>query len=124
MKIRPFLLLSLLIAAAPAWGNWMKVDEDDDRAIYIDLAEVKKTENLRIVWKLQDLKKKGPLGEKSTRSRWEFDCAIQSGRPLENFLYSGAMASGKVLASKGAGDWRSVESRSVGEIIFRFVCAP
>jgi len=123
-KLRAAWILSLLVAATPAWANWMKVDEDDDRAIYIDLAGIVKNGNLRKVWKLQDLKKEGSLGEKSSRSYWEVDCAMQSARLLENSLYSGPMASGKILASKGAGDWHNIEPRSVGEIIFRFACAP
>src|SRR5271167_1100952 len=118
-KLRAAWILSLLVAATPAWASWMKVDEDDDRAIYIDLTEIGKNDNLRKAWKLQDLKKEGSQGEKSSRSYWEFDCAMQRARLLESSLYSGAMASGKILASKGAGDWHNVEPRSVGEIIFR-----
>jgi hypothetical protein len=124
--MRVILTFLLLAAAAPAWAGWVKavVTEDDD-VVYIDPATIARIGTLRRVWVVQDLKNKGPRGERSRKVLWEYDCAARKYRGLSIALYSGPMASEQVLESVDtASVWIEIAPDTVDATILGAVCAP
>ena len=73
--MRAVLTLSLVLAAAPAWAQWVKVDDAENAIHHIDSRTISKAGQMRKVWVTQYLREKGPDGEISRRAFLEYDCA-------------------------------------------------
>jgi hypothetical protein len=118
--------LLLLMVAASACAGWVRavVTEDDD-VVYIDPATIRRIGNLRRVWVVQDLEKKGPRGERSRKVFWEYDCVARKYRGLSIASYSGPMATEQVLESVDtASGWIEIAPGTADATILGAVCAP
>ena len=93
------LLVSLLVVAAPACADWVRVARTDAAVHYVDPSTVHKDGTLRTVWALQDMAHESPGGVMSIRALQEHDCAGQRFRYLEVSAHSAPMAGGWVLAA-------------------------
>ena len=93
--MRVVLTLTLMLAAAPAWAQWAKVDDAENAIHYIDSMTISKAGQLRKVWVTQYLKEKGPDGEISRRAFLEYDCAGMRFRILSVSKASGTLPQAK-----------------------------
>ena len=92
------LLVSLLVVAAPACADWVRVARTDAAVHYVDPSTVQKDGTLRTVWALQDMAHESPGGVMSIRALQEYDCADGRSRYLSLAAHSRPMAGGEVLA--------------------------
>ena len=118
------LLLALLSVSGSAWAEWVKINENDSRLIYIDPQTIRKDGNLRKVWQITDLKQRFTNGELSRRSRLEFDCKNERFRYLSFSIHSGPMAGGTILSQLVEDTkWADIPPRSSSETMLQVVCA-
>ncbi len=99
--MRVVLTLSLMLATAPAWGQWLKVDDAENAIHYIDPKTISKSGQMRKVWVTQYLKERGPDGEISRRALLEYDCAGLRFRILSVAKAPGATSQAKYGLSQG-----------------------
>ena len=149
--MRLFLTTLFMLAAAPAWAEWVKMAEDSHAVYYIERATVqqssapaatqkssaaaktrkttapaapRKTLAPQKVWEMQDLKQRGPDGELSMRMFSEFDCKEERSRVLSISKHPDVMAGGRtIFSSDTAGQWNRIPPNTPSEIILRRVCA-
>jgi hypothetical protein len=124
--MRVVLTLLLMLAAAPVWAQWMKVDEKDNAIHYIDRATISKNGEMRSVWVTQYLREKGPDGEMSRRAFLEYDCAGRRFRYLSIAKHSVPMLGGQTLSFQGTKPQGSGDTPvPIDETtVHRIVCAP
>lgn len=123
--MRVALALSLLLAAAPAWAEWVKVGETDAAVHYIDAATIRRDGNLRRVWTVQDMRDTDPAGVRSIRALEEYDCRTERFRYLSLTAHSAPMAGGEVVAAHILDDnWTARPPGSKPSAIEKIVCAP
>jgi hypothetical protein len=124
--MRAVLALLLLLAAAPAGAQWLKVDEADNAVHFIDSATISRTGQMRRVWVTQYWKQSYPEEVKSRRAFLEYDCAGARFRYLSVSEYSAPLAGGQYVLSQ-----RNVPEKP-GQVpaavpaatVQRMVCAP
>ena len=117
-------LMSLMLAAAPACAEWVKVGRTDAAVHYVDTATVLKDGNLRRVWALQDMVQWGDDGIRSIRSLQEYDCAQERFRYLTVEAHSEQMAGGGILATHRLRDaWSNRPPGTKASAIGNIVCA-
>jgi hypothetical protein len=104
--LRIVLTFLLLMVAAPACAEWVKVGKPGtssfsflsrDAAYYIDPATIDKDGNIRKVWQIHDMKEKGSQGERSVLESVEYDCAAKRMRTLKATGKSQRMARGEII---------------------------
>ena len=118
-----YVLMLLLIVAAPARAEWVKVDVSEDSSFYIDPATIRRDGEMVAVWQLQDLKQ-SRSGVMSLRVLSEDACKEKRFRVLAVSGYSGSMLSGDVISSPTpSGKWDHIPADTVGATILRLVCA-
>ena len=124
-----FLAAWLMLAATPAWAEWVAVEGSDVSVVYVDLADSaishktsNKDGNLTRAWVLQDWKARRRDGALSHRILAEFDCAESRSRTLSLAGYSGPMATGTILSfNDTAGNWIHLSTPgTVGASLFQF----
>jgi hypothetical protein len=124
--MRVILTLLLMLAAAPAWAQWAKVDDAENAIHYIDSTTISKDGQNRKVWVTQYLKEKGPGGEMARRAFLEYDCAGARFRILSIAKHSGAMTDGRYRLSQAntsqAG--REIPANIPAVTAQRVICAP
>lgn len=104
--MRTALTLLLLLAAAPACADWMKVGESDEAVIYIDPSTIERNGPIRRLWAMQEVRQIGPDGVASIRSFEEYDCTDRKFRYLSISAYAAPRAEGQVLfAHKIEDEW-------------------
>ena len=54
--MKPLLVL-LLLLQAPAWADWVKVDETDKTVIYVDPERIQKNAQFPTAWQLSDYRR-------------------------------------------------------------------
>ena len=130
--MRTILSVVLLLAAAPAWADWVKVTETTDTVYYADPASISDRGAFRRVSVIQDYATQQPGGTRSRRVSYEIDCAAERLRSVAATEYSEPMAQGKSLNSwERESEWLYVAPRTGTSIpprtpyrpILRFVCA-
>ena len=87
--MRAVIVLMLLIAATPAWAEWVKVTEADTGTLYIDTATIRTIGDMRRIWELRDLKQRNSDGTMSQRVLEEYDCKEERRRLLAMSTHSG-----------------------------------
>jgi hypothetical protein len=103
--MRIVLTLLLLMAAAPAHAEWVRVGKGttgffsalSDSAYHIDPATLDKNGSFRRIWQIHDMKEKGSQGERSTLESVEYDCAAKRMRTLKATGKSQRMARGEII---------------------------
>jgi hypothetical protein len=130
--MRTILSCVLLLAAASAWADMMKVAEIADTVYYLDSASISDKGDFRRVSVIQDYATQEPGGTRSRRVSYEIDCAGERLRSLAGTEYSEPMAQGKSVNSwESESDWLYVTPRTGSNIpsrtpyrpILRFVCS-
>ena len=124
--MRVVLTLLLMLAAAPTWAQWVKVDDAENAIQYIDSATIRKSGQMRSFWVTQYLKEKGPDGEVSRRAFLEYDCAGARFRILSVSKASGAMPEAKYRFSQANASQagREIPSSIPAATVQRIVCSP
>ena len=122
--MRIALTLSLMLAAAPVWAEWVKVGQTYAAVHYVDPATVSRDGNLRRVWAMQDMVETRADGVMSIRALQEYDCAQDRFRYLSVTTHSRPMAGGYVLAEHELRDaWGTRPSGRNPTAIAKIVCA-
>ena len=98
--MRAVLTMLLTISAAPAWAQWVKVDDAENAIHHLDSATIRKSGQMRTLWVTQYLKKKGPDGEIARRAFLEYDCAGARFRVLSVAKTSGTIPQSKYRLSQ------------------------
>ena len=124
ITIKTLLLLSLFVTGA-AWAEWREVDKTDSFTFYIDLATLRKEDNLRKIWLLANATQRSVTGSISTLSKYEYDCKNDRYRSLAFSAYSEPMATGKMIDSINGEPtvWREIVPESSGYLVSKIVCA-
>lgn len=121
--MKRLLLVCLLLVTNAARGEWVKVGESAGNNYYIDPTSIRKDEDLRKVWMIQDLKERDKAGEMSRRYREEYDCKGERKRFLSATSHSEPMAGGKtLLSSNEPSSWGDIRANTFGEDILKKVC--
>jgi len=121
--MRFVLTLSLVLAAAPAWAEWVKVGRTHAAVHYVDPATVSRDGNLRRVWALQDMFETSDEGVRSIRALQEYDCADERFRYLSVAAHSRPMARGVVLEEYELRDaWSAPPAGTKASAIGKMVC--
>ena len=120
------LTVFLMAAAAPAWAQWVKVDDADNAIHYIDSTTLSKDGQVRKVWVTQYLKEKAADGGMARRALLEYDCAGTRFRILSVAKYSGALPDGKYQLSQGntSPPGRQIPTNLPAATVQRIICAP
>jgi hypothetical protein len=130
--MRTILYGVLLLVAASAWADWVKVAETTDTAYYLDPASISDKGNFLRVSVIQDYARQEPGGTRSRRVSYEIDCAGERLRSLAGTEYSEPMAQGQGVNSwESESAWLYVAPRTGSNIpsrtpyrpILRFVCS-
>ncbi|MBK7685728.1 MAG: hypothetical protein KA388_07660 [Rhodocyclaceae bacterium] len=123
--MKKLLFVCLVFAAGAASAGWVKISENDETIVYIDLSTVRKDGNLRTVSQLHDEKKRSEDGVKSTRISWEYDCNNERVRIVAAASFPETMAGGKKLFSfYKTSEWRDIAPETAGFNGLKAVCAP
>jgi hypothetical protein len=130
--MRTILFAMLMLGAAPAWADWVKVTETGDTAYYIDPAAISSKGSFRQVAVIQDYAKQESDGIRSRRVSYEVDCAGERLRSVSAMEYTQPMAQGTSANSwQRESEWlyiaprtgSNIRSRTPYRAILGFVCA-
>jgi hypothetical protein len=122
------IVLMMLLAAVSsgAMAEWKAVGSNESTAIYIDLATIKKTGNMALMWHLTDYKTpQKDMGDKylSTKDQNEYDCKEEKLRRRASSEHSENMGKGRIVYSDSyTTRWKPVPPDSGIEILWRFAC--
>ena len=135
--MRIFLTALLLMVAAPAWAEWVRMGRigkgsffvlTGEPARYIDPSTITRDGNFRRVWEIHDLGEKGSQGERSVLASVEYDCTDKRMRTLSAIGRSLRMARGEIVPLRGvSGEWVPLQPGKDEEVFFKIldtVCAP
>ena len=122
--MKKLFLIGLMMLTGSAWAEWVMYAKTEEATLYFDPATIRKDGNLRRVWQLQDLRKRGRGGEMSRRMRIEYDCKQERSRYLGISGHSKSMADGEILETGGEDNvWQATPPGTSLETIFNIVCA-
>ena len=122
--MKKLFLVCLMMLAGSAWAEWVMYADSDSATSYYDPATIRKDGNMRRVWELQDLRTRSNSGVMSRRMRREYDCKQEHFRYLALSSHSESMAGGEVLVTLSEDkNWEGIAPGTVGEAIFKIVCA-
>lgn len=125
--MKKLLVTLLLVVSSTAHAQWVLIAHSDmfggiDH--YINTKSIKAVNGLRQAWFIDDFRLTQEIGDRSTRSLYEFDCKTQRLRLLVLTNFSGQMGSGDVLlTTKGNDNWDYVAPEAVSESRFEQVCS-
>jgi hypothetical protein len=129
--MRTILFGVLMLAAASAWADWVKVTETGDTAYYVDPTAIGVKGGFRQVTVLQDHAMQGSDGIRSRRVSYEIDCAGERLRSVAAIEYTEPMARGTSTNSwERESEWlylaprtgSNIRSRTPYRAILGFVC--
>jgi hypothetical protein len=130
--MRAILYAVLMLAAAPAWADWVKVTETGGTAYYVDPASIGDHGGFRRVSVLQDHATQQPGGARSRQVSYDVDCGAERLRSVAVTEYTASMAQGKSAGSlESLSEWlyvaprtgTNIASRTPYRAILRFVCS-
>ena len=120
--MKPLLVL-LILLQAPAWADWVKVDETDKTVIYVDPDRIQKNAQFPTAWQLSDYRSASKRGVLSSQNLIEFDCKTKRRRTLAFMSHADNMGEGVVkFKNLKAGQWHAVPHDSVAEQIMEMAC--
>ena len=117
----------LVLSAAPAYAEWIKVVSTDHDDFYLDSEQSQKFGSSITVWVLRDhltvrVGKNGPY--QSSKDQMEIDCKVRRIRLLYSSDHPKAMGEGRFIdSSHGPMSWNSVDPRSTLNRIVSLACA-
>ena len=122
--MKKLFLVCLMMLAGSAWAEWVMFGESEEAHSFYDPTTIRKEGNMRRVWQLSNLKRRGVDGEMSRRLRAEYDCKQERYQLLDVSEHSEPMVGGKVLISEiGNGTWSGVAPETIAAYMFEIVCA-
>ena len=122
------LLILLMLVSQPVWAGWVEWGrtEGGQTIFYDDPATLRKTANGRRIWMMVTYDSPNTQGGVTHRSgRWlyEFDCAGERARGLQQELFSGPILGGSsVFEAQGPGNWEVPAPRTFAENHLKAVC--
>ena len=121
--MKKLFLICLMMLAGSAWAEWVMFSDSDSGTSYFDPATIRKEGNMRRVWELQDLRKRGKNGEMSRRLRKEYDCKQERSRFFGLSGHSESMALGTVLWTVSeSNNWTEIPPNTADEAMLQIVC--
>jgi hypothetical protein len=121
--MKPLLVLLVLLLQAPAWADWVKVDETDKTVVYVDPERIQKNAQFPTAWQLSDYRSMTKRGVLSSQNLIEFDCKAKRRRTLAFVSHAENMGEGAVkFKNLKAGQWHAVPHESVAEQIMEMAC--
>lgn len=130
--MRAILTLILLLAATPAWAEWVKVAETSDTVFYVDPAAIGSKGGLRQASVIHDYATQEPGGVRSRQVSYEIDCIGERLRSVSVTEHSEPLGRGERMSSREReSEWLYVAPRTGSNIapnatyraILRFVCS-
>jgi hypothetical protein len=130
--MRTIVFLALVLFAAAARADLVKVAESDDATYYVDPATISVGEAYRRVSVIHDYANSEPGGMRSRLVSYDVDCTEERLRSTAVIEFSDAMAKGRRLgASQRESEWLYVTPQTGTNLavrnpywsIVRFVCA-
>ena len=118
----------LVLSSAPAYAEWVKVNDGDEagKTVYVDPATIRRNSNLIKMWQFYDYKTVQTVGGVrflSAKEQWEFDCAGERSRVLALKEFSENMGSGTVVYTNSqVGKWIPVMPDSIGYTVWTVAC--
>lgn len=119
------LAAAAIVAAPPAWAEWMKINESaEGHSFYADPDTFRWIENTRRVWILTDYpKRSSETSTHSTKTYEEFDCQEGRFRYLQSMYYTGPMGSGQLQNTDSESrQWTYPAPESVSLTMLKFFC--
>jgi hypothetical protein len=121
--MRALLIAVMLLAATPAWAQWVRYDKNNIATFYYDSASVQRDGQLRRVWEIVDLNERGTRGDMSSRVLWEYDCKGERHRILSASMHSERMAGGRTLyVDDSPIQWSDIRPGTPNETMRKIVC--
>lgn len=122
---RNLILVSAALLSHPAMAEWTIFSKTDNSDIYIEPLSLKKLEDLRRVWVMEDRRTIVPKSHLSSRSLHEYDCKEERVRVIQREYFSERMLSGTPLPSPvNPNAWLYAAPSTVAAQILNFVCSP
>lgn len=123
---RIMLMLMLAVSTHSGASTWVKVNEDERSITYANSEALHETGNEVKLWWMSDFKAaQTSSGDVflSSRRQYEFNCKEGQYRPLFFARHAEKMAEGNpVYSSSATGEWKTVPSGTIGEILLKFAC--
>ena len=131
------LVMFLVLVSINATAAWTKIVEAEDTtegpnqgsqySVYIDVDNMRNTDNLIKVWELYDYRStqwgQGIEPYLSLKVRTEYDCSAERSRTHYVALFSGNMGQGNRGGEKEyVHSWESLELDTIGEKLWKFSC--
>ena len=128
--MKKLLFTLLLVCISPnSMAEWTKAAESDEKGgytIYVDLASIRKANNIAKMWVLFDYKieqKATGVNFLSQKIRREYNCEEKLMRILAFSLFSRHMEKGELIRSYSQPQkWLEVQSDSMDETELKIVC--
>ena len=122
--MKKLFIVFVMLLAGSAWAEWVMVGESEEAHSFYYPTTIRKEGNMRRVWQLSNLKRRGVDGEMSRRLRVEYDCKQERYQLLDVSEHSEPMASGKLLSAEiGSGRWTGAAPGTSSMSILEIVCA-
>lgn len=121
MRFLALILLAFLAASARA--ELVPVGETEAAFNFIDAKAIEKSEHMRRVWLVLDLKQKNASGAASMRALYDFDCDASRFTQLASLEFSESGGTGALLRTQSRiKRWNSIAPESAAEGVRRYVC--
>ena len=117
-----FIFISLLVSK-PSFANWVKVSQNKDIKLFVNLKTISGSRDQKYVWVLMD-ERQIRKSYKSRVAHMSIDCKIGRFKLLALLLYDDHMGKGKKLkeiqnVKRG---WESTPPGSVGYSVLKAIC--
>lgn len=109
-------------------GDWVKVDEDNESAIYANVKSIRKNGEIVAIWAMSDYKsiQTAQFGKFWSFERlYEVDCKANQRRLISQLARADKMARGEVVWCDGvAYEWKAIRQGTMGETLRIVACGP
>lgn len=120
------LMILLAVVSNSAMADWVNVASNENTAIYVDQASVKRAGDMATMWHLTDyINVRKDMGEAylSMKEQNEYDCKAIKFRRRASSQHSKNMGNGKVVYSDSyTTRWKPIPAESGVEILWKFAC--
>lgn len=122
---RNLILVSAALLSQPVMAEWTIFSKTDISDIYIEPLSLRKIDDLRRVWVMEDRRTIVPKSYLSSRSLHEYDCKEERVRVIQRENFSERKLSGSPLPSPdNPNAWLYAAPGTVAAQILNLVCSP